>query len=138
MIALDTNIIVRFLARDDAASYAIVETLLATCEVSVSPTVILETEWVLRSSYRLAKGEIWAALSQMLTLPNFFVQEREAVIQALKWSHLGLDLADALHLALAGHAQAFATFDSDLIQKAAPINPPIQVRNPQQLLPVKP
>jgi len=40
------------------------------------------------------------------------------VAKALDWFKQGLDLADALHLASAGDAKQFATFDVKLARRA--------------------
>ena len=139
MIALDTNVLVRFFVRDDPSAYGMAEALLTSKNVSVSPTVVLETEWVLRSSYEFSKADVHSALAALLALPNVLVQERQAVMSALEWSGSGLDFPDALHLALAGFALAgvakdFATFDTDLIRKAARLKHAIPVSSPRQLL----
>ena len=134
MIALDTNVLVRFFVRDDPSAYGMAEALLTSKNVSVSPTVVLETEWVLRSSYEFSKADVHSALAALLALPNVLVQERQAVMSALEWSGSGLDFPDALHLALAGTAKDFATFDTDLIRKAARLKHAIPVSSPRQLL----
>ena len=51
MRAVDTNVLVRALVRDDAAQSAKAEEVLARDEVFVPVTVMLELEWVLRSRY---------------------------------------------------------------------------------------
>lgn len=43
-----------------------------------------------------------------------FVEDELAVAKALDWFKDGLDFADALHLASAGSAKQFATFDQKL------------------------
>lgn len=51
MIAFDTCILVRFLADDDKEQADSAEVLLADNTVFLPKTVLLETEWVLRSRY---------------------------------------------------------------------------------------
>jgi len=51
MIAVDTNVLVRFLVRDDAKQAARAAALIQANEIWVCKTVLLETEWVLRSLY---------------------------------------------------------------------------------------
>jgi len=61
MLGVDTNVLVRYLIRDDQSQYEKARRLIER-EVSkgepvlVSMLVLLETEWVLRSRYELAKG----------------------------------------------------------------------------------
>ena len=51
MIAVDSNVLVRFLVLDDAKQAARAAALIRANEIWVSKTVLLETEWVLRSLY---------------------------------------------------------------------------------------
>jgi len=60
MIGVDTNVLVRYLVRDDPAQFERARRLISrevdTREpVLVSLLVLLETEWVLRSRYDLLK-----------------------------------------------------------------------------------
>ena len=87
----------------------------------VSKTVLLETEWVLRSAYSLSSGEILEGFHKLLGYPHLKVEDRSAVLQALHWSEAGLDLADALHLASLGPADHFTTFDRPLARRAQEI-----------------
>jgi predicted nucleic-acid-binding protein len=52
MVAVDTNIIVRFLTQDDELQYQKSLEIFQTQNVFIPDTVILETEWVLRFAYR--------------------------------------------------------------------------------------
>jgi len=63
MIALDTNVLIRFLVRDDEEQFERAERLIRRAAragepVFISLLVLLETEWVLRSRYKLSKAEI--------------------------------------------------------------------------------
>ena len=63
MLGLDTNMVVRFLVRDDERQFARARRLIKSEagdaeEVFVSLMALLETEWVLRSRYGLPKEEI--------------------------------------------------------------------------------
>lgn len=115
MIAVDTNIIIRFITRDDPDQFARVEALLGSNPVYVPKTVILEAEWVLRSSYRMPRDAIRDALAAFAGLLTVSLEDPHVVHAALASS---LDLADALHLASGGAARRFATFDQALIDKA--------------------
>ena len=50
MLAIDTNVIVRLLVRHDDEQLRRAKSLLASSEVFVANTVMLECEWVLRSA----------------------------------------------------------------------------------------
>ena len=71
MIGLDTNVLVRFLVRDDEIQFdracKLIRREAQTGEPArVSLLVLLETEWVLRSRYKLTKSEILDAFSALL------------------------------------------------------------------------
>jgi len=51
MVAVDTNILVRFLVRDDVKQAARAASLIRDDKIWISKTVLLETEWVLGSLY---------------------------------------------------------------------------------------
>lgn len=113
MIALDTNIVVRLLAGDDPQQSRRAAEFLEDNAVFVSLTVLLETEWVLRSVYDLECGAVLRGLRRFLGLPNVTMEGTGRVVRALSWYEQGLDFADALHLASGVEmgADAFATFD---------------------------
>jgi predicted nucleic-acid-binding protein len=121
MRAIDTNILVRFLADDDAIQAEKARKLLAEYEVFVATTVLLETEWVLRGAYGLAKGDVLAALRAFAGLPSVMLEDPLRVEKALTWAAGGMDFADALHLAAAEGCEAFVTFDRRLAKAAADI-----------------
>jgi len=120
MRAVDTNVLVRLLLQDDADQFARVMMLLNSGAACVTPTVILETEWVLRSVYRLPPLGILDALRSLLQIAELRVQSAVEVSRALDWFEQGMDFADALHLATAPDCDGFATFDRDFIRVAEP------------------
>ena len=70
-IAIDTNVLVRLLVRDDEAQYAAAQRLVDEAAAAEEPVLIvlgalLETEWVLRSRYKLDKASIAGALTALL------------------------------------------------------------------------
>ena len=118
MIAVDTNVVVRFLAEDDKAQADRAEAILRRGAVLVPKTVLLETEWVLRAAYGIASAGIAAALRRLLGLPGVTAEDASAGAQALAWYEGGLDFADALHLASSASASRFATLDRSLARRA--------------------
>jgi predicted nucleic acid-binding protein len=79
----------------------------------------LETEWVLRRLYGYTTEQVCEALKAVFGLPIVQLEDSAAVNQALDWHSLGLDFADALHLASrAGGAETFMTFDERLVKKS--------------------
>lgn len=118
IIAIDTNVLVRFLMADDPLQARHARQLVETRRVLVTTTVLLETEWVLRSGYGCPPSSIGHYFQAFLGLPGVELKEPEAVAVALKGYAAGMDFADALHLALADQAAGFASFDRRLISKA--------------------
>jgi len=119
MIAVDTNVLVRFLVRDDAKQAARAAELIRGNEIWVSKTVLLETEWVLRSLYGFSPESLAGALRALVGLGTIFLEDEVAVAKALDWFKEGLDFADALHLASAGTSKQFATFDRKVARQAS-------------------
>jgi predicted nucleic-acid-binding protein len=118
LIAIDTNIVVRFLVNDDEAQGRRARALIAGGEILLAPTVLLETEWVLRAGYRMKAQEIARHFRNLLGLPGIFVAEPDAMARALEGYDAGLDFADALHVTHCAGAAAFATFDTRLTRRA--------------------
>jgi predicted nucleic-acid-binding protein len=118
MVAVDTNIIVRYLTDDDPAQSAIAKSVLKSQSIWIAKTVLLETAWVLRSAYRYSQPAIWNALTGLLGLPNLHAEDEVAVAAALALVGQGMDLADALHVASKPAGDAFLTFDQDLVRVA--------------------
>lgn len=118
MVAIDTNILVRFLTNDHPEQSPRARALLESQEVFVSLTVLLETEWVLRSAYGLAPEQIFVALRSFAGLPQVQVEAPGRLAEALDRAERGLDFADALHLGATKPAVQFATFDTRLIKGA--------------------
>ena len=118
MISIDTNIIIRFLVKDDKAQFGKAYRLISAHEVYVSDTVVLETEWVLRYAYGFDSAKICEALEGFFGLPNVMLSKAQIVFDALQWCRKGMDFDDALHLSLSQSIEQFATFDKKLIKKS--------------------
>lgn len=118
MLVVDTNIVVRYLARDHAPQTARASKLLHNEQILLLKTVLLETEWVLRYRYGFDRQAIVISLRALAGLPAVHVEDAPAVAQALDWFAAGMEFADALHLASSGGADRFATFDRALATSA--------------------
>jgi predicted nucleic-acid-binding protein len=119
MIAVDTNLLVRLLTNDDPSEAKRALRVMESDDILIPKTVLLETEWVLRHGYVIAREVISRAFQNLLGLPNLKPEDPQAVTQALAWYEDGLDFADALHLASSAKADRFATFDRDFVKKAS-------------------
>ncbi len=121
MIAIDTNVLVRFVVNDDHEQAARARALIDSGDVLVPTTVLLETEWVLRTAYKVADQDMFETLRAFLALPRVFAENDEAALSALDWAEQGMDFADALHLASSANCRAFASFDRELARAAAEV-----------------
>ena len=121
MVAIDTNVLVRLLVRDDEAQYQRAVALLEREAIHIPDSVLLETEWVLRFAYRHRPAEVCAALRGVLGLPRVTIDQPTLIAQVIDWHEAGLDFADALHLAKSENHEgidALCTFDEKFIQRA--------------------
>ena len=123
MKAIDTNVLVRFLVKDDHAQAEQVRQLFAAAEQQreafhVPLLVLLETIWVLESAYQIQRRDLIEALGDLLLMPILQFEQRE-VVQAMlaTVAASNLDLPDALiaQSALKMGCESVLTFD----QKAA-------------------
>ena len=119
MRAIDTNVLVRFLTKDDPEQYAKARALIEEGDIFVATTVLLEAEWVLRSGYEYARIDIIKAFRSFAGLAGVVLERPDVTAQALAWTETGMDFADALHLASSSRCGSFHTFDAKFI-KAAP------------------
>ena len=126
--AIDTNVVVRLLVDDDHRQAKAARKLIAEHEVFVPVTVVLETEWVMRSGYGFTPSQIAAGLRRVGGLPEVTIERPGELAQALEWMDQGMDFADALHLAQAMRCERFVTFDRKLAKRAKGLAaPPVEV-----------
>lgn len=117
MIAFDTHLLIRVAVADDSEQVAVVRQLIAQNTIFISRTVLLETEWVLRSVYKKTSTDIHRFFQALLNLDNTEVENAEAISHALDWYAHGADFADALHLAVCNDA-TLHTFDKNFCKAA--------------------
>lgn len=120
-IAIDTNVLVRLLVRDDEAQYAASQRLVAEAAAREEPVlivlgVLLETEWVLRSRYKIDKASVADAFTGLLESIDVEFEHPPTVEEALYvWAqHPDAEFADCLLTARAAHLgrSRFLTFDA--------------------------
>ena len=117
MRAVDTNVLVRLIARDDAKQVAAAESFAARGGW-VSHLVLAETLWVLESVYELDAERCATTVDMLLNHRSLTLQDPEVVTAAL--AHFrrqpSLGFSDCLVLEIArkaGHLP-LGTFDRDL------------------------
>jgi predicted nucleic-acid-binding protein len=126
MLGVDTNVLVRYLARDDQPQYERARRLInrevAKGEpVLVSLLVLLETEWVLRSRYEMAKSDILATFSALLDTYDLTFEDEPSVENAIySWRDSTAEFADCLIEARNRRlgCRATATFDGRAMKVA--------------------
>jgi len=121
--AIDTNILVRVLTADDPKQAKAARRVIEAGDIFIGTTVVLETEWVLRSGYGFGSEQIAAGLRGLFGLVGVAVEETAETAQALDWMSQGMDFADALHLARSSHCSAFVSFDRKLAKRAQGLSP---------------
>ena len=122
MIALDTNVLVRFLVRDDEAQALRARTLVESCRDAgdaclVSHPVLCELEWVLEGVYRASRSDVVTAVRTLRTTPPFVLEDAPLLERALRMYSKGKgDLSDYIlgEIASARGARTTYTFDRDL------------------------
>ncbi len=118
MVAIDTNIVVRYLTGDHPEQSKRAREIVDGQPVFVPLTVALETEWVLRSAYGYNPADVVRALRAFGGLPEVTIQDATTVSTALDLAERGMDFADALHLGLAEAQDALLTFDRRFVKAA--------------------
>ena len=125
MIAIDTNVLARFYVDDPSDPESKRQRPLAaqflrdTPHVFVSVTVVLELACVLQAFYEFSVRDFCAVIVHLVGLPNVTVETWQAVLKACEYAELGLDFADALHLARSTEAEVFVTFDDRKVARRA-------------------
>jgi predicted nucleic-acid-binding protein len=114
-IAVDTNILVRYLAWDDVDQARAAARVLEGGEtVAISTIVLCELVWVLKRAYRLSSAEIADALQLVIESHNVDL-DRPAAEAGLDLLRRGGDFADGVILHDAGRARCrrIVTFDGE-------------------------
>ena len=130
MRAVDTNVLARYYLRDDPTQARIAARVLATGDVFVPKTVVLELEWVLRSVAEQPADKVADCLAHLIALPGVPVEDHEQVEAALEHCRRGIDFADALHLAASRAWRELLTFDDRSYARRAVrlgLKPPVRV-----------
>ena len=130
MAALDTNVLVRYIVQDDAAQLAAAKRLISRCvseglTLFVPVTVMLELEWVLRSSFEFGKDDVLLTLSSLFSAAELSFESERALEVALQLFRKGsADFADCLHVALATQANSGSKAPFSLHRKANRVQVP--------------
>jgi predicted nucleic-acid-binding protein len=129
MIALDTNILARYLLKDDEPQFARARAIIEGQDRLMIPvTVILELVWILEIS-DCGRDDIARALKLFLGLQNFAFNQQDSLLYAVGWYEGGMDFADALHLSMSVQAESCVTFDRNFAKSAKKLGAFPEVRS---------
>jgi len=123
-IALDANVVIRYLTGDDKVQSAAATDLFRAAQsgkikLVIPISIIQETVYVLETDYNLDAATIAPKLISLLSLPNVSSPEGRWVVEALQFYRTkNSDFGDALLCAFA-HAEGcdVATFDKGILKK---------------------
>jgi len=119
MKAVDTNVLIRFLTKDDENQARQVRYLFLEVEkrkktLFVPVAVVLETIWVLESVYDISRQEILDAFTSLLSMPILHFESRQMLRRFGSMAQYSeTDLPDLLIAASAEYSgcQSVLTFD---------------------------
>jgi len=123
VIGLDTNVLVRYVAQDDAKqspkATRLIESLTVDAPGYVSIVSVIELVWVLSGCYASSKSEICEVLETLLRTKEIVVANADTVWKALRLFKAGkADFTDCLIERSANEAGCgyTATFDRDAVK----------------------
>ena len=121
MIALDTNVLVRFLTQDDDAQFQVAAGLIEGCTRDVPGyvcrEVMIELVWVLERAYKYSREEIAEALLSIVTASQLSVENAQDIASVVSlYRKEGYDFADLMIRQAAQRTEnrVLKTFDQKL------------------------
>lgn len=125
MIGLDTNVLVRYIAQDDARqspkASRLIDALTADAPAFVPLVTVVELVWVLSGAYEFERESIAGVLERLLRSRELIVDRADLVLQAQRRYRAGsADFADCLIERIAHDAgcRATMTFDARAAKSA--------------------
>jgi predicted nucleic-acid-binding protein len=120
MIGLDTNVLLRFFAQDDARQSPMADAIMASLTREepgwVGLVTVVELCWVMESRMRAGKAAVCNTLDRLLMFETVIVEQSDAVAAAVRqFRTTRADFADCLIAASARAAGCLKTMTSDEI-----------------------
>ena len=123
MKALDTNVLIRFLVKDDELQaeiiYRIFKQVESDKEVLFVPLlVVLETVWVLESVYKISRQEILDSINELVLMTILEFESQSAILSFISSAQeTKIDLSDILiaHSAKYSGCECVLTFDKQAL-----------------------
>lgn len=119
MIAIDTNILIRFFINDDEKQSEQVNNLFAHQEeqensIFISNIVLVELIWVLKSGYKVKKSDILKTLKLLFSNEIFKFEDRHLLLETIKkYEAESGDFADYLIGSIGSKYNASTTYTFD-------------------------
>ncbi len=118
MIALDTNVIIRFLVSDDAAqaeaARVLMEGLTLDNQGFICREVIIEVVWVLERSYRFTRTQIADVLIELIATDSLVVEAADDVARAaFTYRQGGVGFSDLMILSSSRRSGAVPLYSFD-------------------------
>jgi len=119
MKVLDTNVLIRFLVRDNEQQAEIIYRIFKQAEsdkkvLFVPLLVVLETVWVLESVYKISRQEILDSINDLILMPILEFEAQSAIMSFVSSARESkMDLSDLLiaHSARFSGCECVLTFD---------------------------
>jgi predicted nucleic-acid-binding protein len=125
MIALDTNVLVRYIVQDDPKQAKLANQLIHSLTAAepgyIGLISVIELVWVMQSCYEASKEEVVAVLDKLLRTQELIIENAETVHKALSaFSKSKADFSDCLieRSANAAGCNATMTFDRNAVKFA--------------------
>lgn len=131
MIALDTNVLVRYLVADDAAQASQAKAFIEGAadrgeRLFIGHIVLCELAWVLAAAYDLPRDELVAVIADVIRTSHFHVEAPDLAGSALhRFQRGAADFADYLiaERASAAGCESLASFDRALLSEVGVVHP---------------
>ncbi len=130
MISIDTNILLRFLLKDDPALSPKALEIISANDCFVTRAALTEVVYTLESYYRSARADIGHALDALLSLRRVSIEDRAVTERVVSWYKGGMDFGDAMIAASSHGAEHVETFDRDFARLARKLQtiPPVEFK----------
>ena len=120
MIGVDTNVLIRYVAQDDAVQSPIADATIGSLTANdpgwVGIATVLEFVWVMMSTKRVGRIAVATTLDKLLMLDSIAVEQPEVVASAVRQFRAGrADFADCLIAASARAAGCSRTVTFDRV-----------------------
>lgn len=128
MIGIDTNILLRYLLKDDPVLSPQALEIIAANDCFVTRAALTEVVYTLESYYRSSRADIGRVLDALLSLQRVLIEDSAVTERAVTWYKGGMDFGDAMIAASSHRSVRVYTFDRDFSRLARKLRiaPPVE------------